>query len=84
MQAGDPISASVRLRGRYVIVVKVRVRATLGLGQFVSDDLWIELGLTVFVTSRRHRQTNFAQALKETNRFAQSRVRVRVRVRMLF
>ena len=36
-------------------------------------DPGIELGLTVFVTSRRYRQTNFAQAL---------RVRVRVRVRV--
>ena len=41
----------------------------LGLEQFLSIDPGIELGLTVFVTSRRYRQTNSAQALKETNRF---------------
>ena len=35
----------------------------------MSVDPGIELGLTVFVTSRRYRQTNSAQALKETNRF---------------
>ena len=34
----------------------------------MSVDLGIELGLTVFVTSRRYRQTNSAQALKETDR----------------
>ena len=34
-------------------------------------DLGIEVGLTVFVTSRRYRETNSAQALKETNRFTQ-------------
>ena len=48
-------------RGR----VRVRVKTI-----FLSVDPGIELGLTVFVTSRRYRQTNSAQALKETNRFA--------------
>ena len=41
----------------------------------MSVDPGIELGLTVLVTSRRYRQTNSAQALKETD------IRVRVRVR---
>ena len=41
----------------------------LGLEQFFSVDPGIELGLTVSVTSKRYRQTNSAQALKETNRF---------------
>ena len=62
----------------------------------LSVDPGIELGLTVFVTSRRYRQTNSAQALKETNRFTRlnadpcsyatrARVRVRrVRVRFVF
>ena len=35
----------------------------------LSVDPGIELGLTVFVTSRRYRETNSAQALKETNGF---------------
>ena len=56
----------------------------------MSVDPGIELGLTVFVTSRRYRQTNSAQALKETDRFKRLnadpcgsiRVRVRVRVRV--
>ena len=47
----------------------------------MSVDLRIELGLTVLVTSRRYRQTNSAQALKETVR-VRVRVRGRVRVRV--
>ena len=41
-----------------------RMLLGLGLEQFLSVDPGIELGLTVFVTSRRYRQTNSAQALK--------------------
>ena len=52
----------------------------LGLEQFLSVDPGIELGLRGFVTSRRYRQTNSAQALKETNRFTRLNARVRVRV----
>ena len=47
----------------------VRVRVRVGVRTILSVDPGIELGLTVFVTSRRYRQTNSAQALKETNRF---------------
>ena len=66
----SPIKVKVKVK------VKVRVRTII-----FSVDPGIELGLTVFVTSRRYRQTNFqkvppAQALKEI------RVRVRVRVRV--
>ena len=53
VRAGARASASARARAR--------VRARVGT--------IFELGLTVFVTSRRYRQTNPAQALKETNRF---------------
>ena len=43
----------------HLIRVRVRVRT-----MFLSDDHpGIELGLTAFVTSRRYRQTNSAQAL---------------------
>ena len=38
-------------------------------GEKIGNDLGSELGLTVFVTSRRYCQTNSAQALKETSRF---------------
>ena len=51
----------------------------------MSVDPGIELGLTVLVTSRRYRQTNSAQALKETDRVrvrVRSRVRARVRSRV--
>ena len=49
----------------------------IGLEQFFcSIDPGIELGLTVFVTSRRYRQTNSAQALKETNRFTRPTPRI--------
>ena len=41
----------------------------LGSGEKIVNDLGIELGLTVYVTSRRYRQTNSAQVLKETTRF---------------
>ena len=59
------------------MIIRLGLELGLGLGleqflsleQFVSLDPGIELGLTVFVTSRRYRQTNSAQALKETNRF---------------
>ena len=56
-----------------MIRVRVRVKTVLS-----SVDPGIELGLTVFVTSRRYRQTNSAQALKET------KVTVRVRFRTMF
>ena len=53
----------VRVRVRVGVRVRVRVRTI-----FLSVDPGIELGLTVLVTSRRYRQTNSAQALKETDR----------------
>ena len=55
---------TIRVRARARARVRVRVRTI-----FLSVDPGIELGLTVFVTSRRYRQTNSAQALKETYRF---------------
>ena len=51
----------------------------LGFKQFLSVDPGIELGLPVFVTSRRYRQTNSAQVL-----IIRVRVRVRGRVRTIF
>ena len=63
----------------------------LGLGEKIVNDLGIELGLTVCATSRRYRQTNSAQTLKETNMVHMANsadpcsygIRVRVRVRKL-
>ena len=43
-------------------LTQVRVRTI-----FLNVDPGIELGLTVFVTSKRYRRTNSAQVLKETN-----------------
>ena len=54
---------TVRVRAR----IRVRVRTIV-----LSVDPGIELGLMVFVTSRRYHQTNSAQALKATNRFKRS------------
>ena len=51
-----------------IVIVVVRVRVGLELGEKIVNDPGIELGLTVCVTSRRYRQTNSAQVLKETNR----------------
>ena len=45
----------------------------------LSVDPGIELGLTVFVTSRRYRQTNSAQALRVRVRVG---IKIRVRVRV--
>ena len=60
----NKVRASVRIRlggrGR----VRVRVRTIV-----LSVDPGIELGLTVFVSLRRYRQTNTAQALKATISF---------------
>ena len=59
----------VRVRATGRARARARVRVRVGLEHFLSVDLGIKLGLTVFVTSRRYRQTNSALALKETNRF---------------
>ena len=47
-------------------LVRVRVRV-----RYVLLTPGFELGLMVFVTSSRYRQSKSAQALKETNRFRQ-------------
>ena len=50
--------------------IELGIGLGLGLGEnFNVNDPAIELGLTVCVTSRRYRQTNSAQELKETDRF---------------
>ena len=48
---------------------RLGVQSGLELREKIVNDQGIELGLTVCVTSIRYRQTNSAQALKETNRF---------------
>ena len=60
---GTQLGVRVRVRVRVRVWVRVRVRVRTS---FLSVDPGIELGLTVLVTSRRYRQTNSAQALKET------------------
>ena len=57
----------VRIRVRVRVSVRVRVRVTVRT-ILLSVDPGIELVMTVFVTSRRYRQTNSAQALKRDYR----------------
>ena len=67
LSVNPAIEFSVRVGDRVRISFGLGLRLGLELGVVV--ELGLGLGLTVFVTSRRYRQTNSAQVLKETNRF---------------
>ena len=62
----------VRLRLTCWVRKRVRIRV---IYSFLHEfDAGIELGLAVFMTSRRYRQADSAQRLKETNTFTRLNV----------